>query len=70
MEKWEYALTSDTEREFSELPDEDIATRIPGAKVFSKFDVTSSDWQLPLADESSCVTMFNTPWGRFYYTEL
>ena len=49
---------------------QDVATRMPHAKVFSKFDATSGYWQLPLTKRSSYLTTFNTPFGRFRYLVL
>ena len=46
---------------------EDVTARMPNAKVFSKFDATSGYWQLKLTDESSLLTTFNTPFGRYKY---
>ena len=49
---------------------EQVAARMPNAKVFSKFDATSGYWQLKLTKESSLLTTFNTPWGRFKFNRL
>jgi hypothetical protein len=39
---------------------EDVLTRLPGAKIFSTLDATSGFWQIPLDEESSFLTCFNT----------
>ena len=49
---------------------EEVAVRIPGAKVFSKLDATSGHWQLKLSECSSKLTTFNTPWGRYKFLRM
>ena len=61
-------LNAAIRREHYPMPTfEQIAARMPGARVFSKFDATSGYWQLPLTDESSYLTTFNTQFGRYRY---
>ena len=53
-------------REHYPLPTiEDIATRLTGAKVFTVLDVRKGFWHVVLEEESSYLTTFNTPFGRF-----
>ena len=53
-------------REHSPMPIiEEIATRLNGAKLFGVFDASNGFWQLELDDESSTLTTFNTPFGRY-----
>ena len=40
-----------------------ISARMPNAKVFSKVDAKSGYWQLPLTEESSYYTTFNSEFG-------
>ena len=55
-------------REHYHLPtQEEISTRLTGAKYFSHLDAKSAFWQLPLDEESSYLTTFNTPYGRYKY---
>ena len=49
---------------------EDVLTRLPGANVFSTLDATSGFWQVPLDEESSLLTCFNTPFGRYRFKRL
>ena len=44
---------------------EDIASRLHGAKVFTKLDVRNGFWHVKLNQESSYLTTFNTPFGRY-----
>ena len=46
---------------------EEAAARMPGATVFSCIDVSSGYWQIPLDEESSYLTTYNTPFGRYRY---
>lgn len=58
-------------REHFQLPTlDDIATRLHGAKVFSKLDANHGYWQISLDRESQLLTTFNTPFGRYCYTRL
>ncbi|CAB4045152.1 Hypothetical predicted protein [Paramuricea clavata] len=50
------------------LTQQEITSRLTGAKFFSKLDATSGFWQMPLDDESSNLTTFNTPFGRYRFT--
>lgn len=49
---------------------EEVVSRMPGAKIFSKLDLTSGFWQLKLDEESSKLCTFNTPFGRYRFTRL
>ena len=46
---------------------EEVAARMPGATVFSCIDASSGYWQIPLDEESSYVTMYNTLLGKYRY---
>ena len=54
------------QREKYQLPTvEDIATRLHGAKVFTVVDVRNGFWHISLDEESSYLTSFQTPFGRY-----
>ena len=42
---------------------EDTLPELAGAKVFTKLDLRSGYWTIPLSEESSYLTTFNTPFG-------
>ena len=44
---------------------EDIATHFHGAKVFSVLDIRNGFWHVKLDEESSYLTSFHTPFGRY-----
>ena len=55
-------------REHTRLPTpEETFSSIGKASVFSKLDLKSGYWQLPLDERSSYLTTFNTPIGRYRY---
>ncbi|GBO12139.1 Retrovirus-related Pol polyprotein from transposon 17.6 [Araneus ventricosus] len=45
-------------------------TNLQGSTVFSLFDATNGFWQLALDEESSYLTTFATPWGRYRFLVL
>ena len=47
---------------------EEITGRLAGAKYFIHLDATSGFWQMPLDEESSFLTTFHTPFGRYRFT--
>ena len=49
--------------------DETLA-RLSGAKIFSKLDVNSGFWQIPLSPSSRLLTTFITPMGRYCFNKL
>ena len=49
---------------------EDVITNIPGSKVFSVLDAKSGFMQIKLQRESSFLTTFNTPLGRYRWLRL
>lgn len=56
-------------REHYQLPtQQEITSRLAGARYFSKLDAKSGYWQIPLDEESSYLTTFNTPFGRYRFT--
>ena len=49
---------------------EDVASRMPNATVFSTLNARSGFWQIKLHHESSQLTTFNTPLGRFRFLRM
>ena len=49
---------------------DDILPELAEAKLFSKLDLSSAFWQLRLDEESSMLTTFNSPFGRFRWLRL
>lgn len=64
-------LNKAVKREHYQLPtQEEITARLAGAKYFSHLDAKSGFWQIPLDTESSLLTTFNTPFGRFRFNVI
>ena len=58
-------------REQYQLPTwEEISSRLHGARFFSILDANQGYWQIPLDDESSILTTFNTPFGRYRFLRM
>ncbi|XP_025999271.1 uncharacterized protein K02A2.6-like [Astatotilapia calliptera] len=58
-------------REKHPLPSvEHTLGQLAGAKVFSKLDANAGFWQIPLSRDSSLLTTFITPFGRYCYNRL
>ena len=58
-------------REHYPLPTlEDLTLLLSDAKYFSVLDATLGYWQIQLDDESSFLTNFNTPFGRYRFTRI
>lgn len=49
---------------------EDITPKLGGAKYFSVLDARSGYWAIKLTAESSKLTTFNTPFGRYRFLRL
>ena len=49
---------------------EEVAANMSEAKVFSTLDATSGFYHIKLAEESTWLTTFNTPCGRFKFERL
>ena len=49
---------------------DDALSKMAGAKYFSKLDAKSGYWQMKLNEESSYLTTFNTPFGRYRFCRL
>ena len=49
---------------------EDITHQLAGAKFFSTLDASNGFWSIVLDQDSSRLTTFNTPFGRYRYKRL
>eukprot|EP00057_Strongylocentrotus_purpuratus_P021116 XP_011675590.1 PREDICTED: transposon Tf2-1 polyprotein [Strongylocentrotus purpuratus] len=49
---------------------EEITPSLAGSKVFSKLDASNGYWNIKITEESSMLTTFNTPFGRFRFNRL
>jgi hypothetical protein len=49
---------------------DDVATRLHGSKYFTTLDASMGYFQIKLAEESSKLTTFNTPFGRYKYLRM
>ncbi len=49
---------------------EQVLAQPSGAKIFSKLDANSGFWQIPLSPESTILTTFITPFGRYCFHQL
>ena len=64
-------LNKALKREHYQLPTkEEILCDMAGAKFFTKLDAASGFHQIKLDEESSLMTTFNTPFGRYRYLRL
>ncbi|CAB4028474.1 Hypothetical predicted protein [Paramuricea clavata] len=59
------------EEEQYQLPTwEEISSRLHGARFFSTLGANQGYWQIPLDFESSRLTTFNTPFGRYRFLRM
>ena len=64
-------LNKAVKREHYQLPtQEEITARLSGATLFSHLDAKSGFWQIPLDKDSSLLTTFNTPFGRYRFNVM
>ena len=49
---------------------EDVLPKLAGAQYFTKLDARSGYWTIKLSNDSSLLTTFNTPFGRYRYLRL
>ena len=64
-------LNKALKREFHPMPVvDDVLPELSKAKVFSSFDLKNGYWQCSLDNESSLLTTFQTPWGRYRWLRL
>ncbi|KAL8622977.1 hypothetical protein ACOMHN_027098 [Nucella lapillus] len=64
-------LNEGVKRPHCMLPNlDDIAPQMAGAKFFTTLDAASGFFQVPLSEESSLLTTFITPFGRFAFKRV
>ncbi|GFR14481.1 retrovirus-related Pol polyprotein from transposon opus [Trichonephila clavata] len=64
-------LNEAIQRPYYPIPTPDgLVTKLQGGKVFTILDAKNGFWQLPLHEESSYLTTFCTPWGRYRFLVL
>lgn len=64
-------LNKATQREHYQLPTRDeIHAKFKAAHYFSKLDARTEFWQMKLDQNSSKLTCFNTPFGRYRFLRL
>ncbi|UYV69315.1 K02A2.6-like, partial [Cordylochernes scorpioides] len=69
--RMEEALNKFVQREHYPIrPVEYTLAQMGGAKLFSRLDANSGFWQIPLSEESSSLTTFLTPFGRYRFKRL
>ena len=60
-------LNKAVQRERYVIPSlEEIVHKLKGSTIFSKLDVQSGFWQIPLDPETAKLTTFITPFGRYF----
>lgn len=64
-------LNDNIKRERYQLPTtEETLAKLSGSTVFTSLDAASGFWQVPLHEDSSLLTTFITPFGRFCFKRL
>ncbi|XP_022099493.1 uncharacterized protein LOC110984016 [Acanthaster planci] len=65
------ALNKASKRTYHKTPTlEEITHQFNGAKIFSKLDARHGYWSIVLDEESSLLTTFNSPFGRYRFRRL
>ena len=49
---------------------EEVTSQLSGAQYYTVLDATSGYWAMPLSKESSILTTFQTPYGRYRYLRM
>ena len=49
---------------------DDVIHQLKGSSVFTKLNAASGFWQIPLDPETAKLTIFITPFGRYFFTHL
>ena len=49
---------------------EEVTSQLSGPQHYTVLDTTSGYWAMPLSKESSILTTFQTPYGRYRYLRM
>ena len=64
-------LNKSIKREHYQIPTlEDIQAKLNGANYFTSLDCSAGYWQVKLSEDSSMLTTFNTPFGRYRFLRM
>ena len=63
-------LNKAIKQENFQIPTMEGVTSLNGKKVFTAIDLKNAFWQVPLSEESAHNTIFNTPFGRYFFTRM
>ncbi|XP_029656885.1 uncharacterized protein K02A2.6-like [Octopus sinensis] len=64
-------LNKALKRKYHPIPTlEEITPSLAGSKIFSKLDASNGYWNIKIDKESSKLTTFNTPFGRYRFNRL
>ena len=64
-------LNKAVRREYHPIPViDDIVPELKGSTLFSKLDLKDGYWHIKLTEDSSFLTTFSTPFGKFRFTRL
>ncbi|XP_029652389.1 uncharacterized protein K02A2.6-like [Octopus sinensis] len=64
-------LNKALKREYHPIPTlEEITPSLAGSRLFRKLDVSNGYWNVKIDKESSMLTTFNTPFGRYRFNRL
>lgn len=64
-------LNKEILRQYHQIPNfENLCAKMPGATFFSTLEADKAFWQVKLTEQSSKLTTFNTPFGRYKFNRM